>query len=185
METKVINLFGGPGTGKSTTAAGVFTLLKLHGVNCELVTEFAKDLTWEERTKTLSNQTYILGKQYHRMWRLKDNVDVIVTDSPLLLSLVYLDEMLAYADTFKNYVLSLYHEFNNYNWFLKREKSYNPKGRKQTEEEAITIDSDVFNMLEKYYVGYLVRPGDFESINNIVSSILCDFERAQHVFISH
>ena len=44
-----VNLFGGPGTGKSTTSAAVFSLLKMHGVNAELITEFAKDLTWEKR----------------------------------------------------------------------------------------------------------------------------------------
>ncbi len=55
----VVNLFGGPSAGKSTTAAGVFALLKLHDLRSELVTEFAKDLTWEKREKTLNNQYYI------------------------------------------------------------------------------------------------------------------------------
>lgn len=43
----VINLFGAPGAGKSTGAAIVFAELKKRGVNAELVTEFAKDKTWE------------------------------------------------------------------------------------------------------------------------------------------
>jgi ABC-type glutathione transport system ATPase component len=55
-ETIMVNIYGGPGCGKSTTAAGVFTLLKIHKIDCELVTEFAKDLTWENRHKTLENQ---------------------------------------------------------------------------------------------------------------------------------
>lgn len=65
----VVNLFGGPGSGKSTCAAGVFTLLKLSGVNAELVTEYAKDLTWEKRHVTLANQHYIFGKQLQRLKR--------------------------------------------------------------------------------------------------------------------
>ena len=44
----VINLFAGPGVGKSTTAARVFAELKLKGVNCEMALEFAKDKVWEE-----------------------------------------------------------------------------------------------------------------------------------------
>lgn len=40
---KVINLFAGPGSGKSTTCAGVFSKLKLAGVNCEMALEYAKD----------------------------------------------------------------------------------------------------------------------------------------------
>lgn len=43
----IVNLFGAPGAGKSTLAAYVFAKLKMAGVNAELVTEFAKDKTWE------------------------------------------------------------------------------------------------------------------------------------------
>ena len=41
----VINLFGGPGCGKSTGAAYVFSKLKMLGVNAELTSEYAKDKT--------------------------------------------------------------------------------------------------------------------------------------------
>jgi hypothetical protein len=40
--TVVVNLFGGPGTGKSTTASGVFYHLKRDNRNVELVQEYAK-----------------------------------------------------------------------------------------------------------------------------------------------
>lgn len=43
----VINLFGGPSTGKSTTAAEIFVYLKKKKINCEYITEYAKDKTWE------------------------------------------------------------------------------------------------------------------------------------------
>lgn len=56
----VVNLFGGPGVGKSTGAAKVFSELKLLGVNCELVGEFAKDKTWEHNSTALSCQEYVL-----------------------------------------------------------------------------------------------------------------------------
>jgi len=50
-----VNLFGAPGSGKSTCAAYTFAKLKMLGVNCELVTEFAKDKTWEKNFTVLSN----------------------------------------------------------------------------------------------------------------------------------
>ena len=85
----VVNLFGAPGAGKSTGAAYIFSQLKIKSVNVELVTEFAKDMTWEKNKKALTNQIYMLGNQLQRIYRCQDEVDVIVTDSPLLLNILY------------------------------------------------------------------------------------------------
>lgn len=43
--TLVVNLLGGPGCGKSTGAAYIFSQLKMRNIDAELVTEFAKDKT--------------------------------------------------------------------------------------------------------------------------------------------
>lgn len=45
--TLIVNLFGAPGTGKSTGAAYIFSKLKMAGVDAEYVTEFAKDKVWD------------------------------------------------------------------------------------------------------------------------------------------
>ena len=84
---KVVNLIGGPGTGKSVTAASLFAKLKKQGINCEYVTEFAKDLVWSERFPEMKDQIYIFGKSYHKLWKLDGKVDVAILDSPLILSL--------------------------------------------------------------------------------------------------
>lgn len=166
----VVNLFAGPGAGKSTTAAGVFCLLKLHNINAELVTEFAKDLTWENRHSTLANQFYVWGKQHHRLFRLQDQVDVIVTDSPLLLSLVYCKEGTSY--NFIETVTESFEEFNNLSFFINRVKKYNPKGRNQTEEGAKVIDATTRDILYRIGVPFEDVEGSIKGINRIASAVL-------------
>jgi len=68
-KTIVINLIGSPGVGKSTFASYLFFKLKNYGFNCELVSEFAKELVWEERNETFKDELYIFGKQQHRFFR--------------------------------------------------------------------------------------------------------------------
>ncbi len=143
--TTVINLYGGPGSGKSTCAASVFSRLKNKGINAELVTEFAKELVWGESMKTLNNQIYIFGKQHNRLWRLLDQVEVIVTDSPLLLSCIYGNP----SETFDKLVFEEFNKMDNINVFLSRVKEYNPKGRYQTLEEARELDIKILDMLSK------------------------------------
>lgn len=165
----VINMFAGPGTGKSTTSAAVFSLLKMHGVNAELITEFAKDLTWEKRHMTMSNQYYIWGKQHHRMWRIKNQIEVMVTDSPLLLGLIYGEDN---PDCFNETVLHSFNEFNNMNYFLTRVKKYNPKGRVQTESRAKELDNEISMMLSENNIQFNTVEGNYEGANTIVKHVL-------------
>lgn len=164
----VVNLFGGPGVGKSTVATGVFSVLKLHDINAEYVSEFAKDLTWEERYKTLTNQYYVWGKQYHRMWRLRDKVDVIVTDSPLPLGLLYGETCAPFHET----VIETFNTFNNMNFVLRRVRPYTPEGRNQMECEAREIDSKVELLLLKNEIPYKTMPGDDVGINGVMVEVL-------------
>ena len=167
----VVNLYGGPGTGKSTTAAGVFSGLKMRGCNVELVTEVAKDLVWGERMFDLSNQILVFGEQYHRLFRLKGKVECIITDSPLFLSVVYGENE---TDTFKALVQEKYNEFENVDIFLEREKEYNPIGRTQkTEEEAVEVDKKVIDGLQQFiYPNPLVRmPGNYETTLHLTDMI--------------
>ena len=57
--TIIINLFAGPGAGKSTGAAFIFSKLKMLGIDAELVTEFAKDKVWEQNKEAFKCQFYI------------------------------------------------------------------------------------------------------------------------------
>lgn len=166
----VINLFAGPGAGKSTTAALVFGYLKQNHCNVELVTEYAKELVWEERTKTLSNQIYLLGKQSNRMSILENKVDAIITDSPLLLCSIYKNEN--YPKEFDNIVKWQFDQFDNMNWFLNRKKEFNPRGRVHTLEQSIEIDNDIKEMLTKHNQYFKEVDGDEEGVETIKKNVL-------------
>lgn len=170
----VVNMFAGPGTGKSTTAAGVFSLLKMHGVNVELITEFAKDLAWEKRFITMNNQGYIWGKQHHKMWRVKDHVDVMVTDSPLLFGLIYGKKN---PECFNEMILHSFNDFDNMNYFLVRKKPYNPKGRVQTEDQAKQLDNEMSMMLSENNIKFKVVPGNYKGVNDIAKQVLRRLEK--------
>lgn len=137
----VINLAAGPGAGKSTTAAALFAALKKRNLRVELVTEYAKDLTYEQNFMRLNNQLLILAEQYHRLCRVKDSVDFIVTDSPLFLSRFY-----GPAELYQLTEL-LFSEFNNVVFYIARVKPYQTYGRSQTEDEAKALDSRILAYL--------------------------------------
>lgn len=165
----VVNMFAGPGTGKSTTSAAVFSELKWKGINCEIVTEYAKDVVWEGSSRKLENQIYVFAKQLHRLWRLKDQVDVIVTDSPILFSIIYDKEK---NEIFKNLVLQEFNRFNNFNIFLNRKKPYVQSGRLQTEMEARLIDIEIMKLLVSNNFPYIEQDASKDNVQNIVSSII-------------
>lgn len=170
--TLVVNLYGGPGTGKSTNAARLFTMLKDEGIEVELVTEYAKDLVWEDRMKTLDNQLYVFAKQHHRINRLLGKVDVIITDSPLLLSVLYGRLNNNISETFEKLVCEVHSEMNTLDVFLNRVEPYNPNGRLQTEEEAKKIDATTKNLLEEYcLVSWYEFEGSAAGCESIFSAI--------------
>ena len=167
----LVNLYGAPGAGKSTGAAYIFSQLKMRGINAELVTEFAKDKVWEESKEVFNNQAYIFGKQYFRISRCADKVDVIITDSPLLLSTIYNDNPIL-GEEFNNVVHNVANSYDSINYYITRVKDYNPKGRFQSEEESDAIANRVKNMLDCEGVEYIEKPGSKASYDEIYEEVL-------------
>lgn len=151
----------------STGAAYIFSQLKMRNINCELVTEFAKDLTWEGRTLSLSCQEYVFGKQSFRMKRCRDKVDVIITDSPIPLGIFYNTDP-ALDECFNHTVMNVFNTYNNNNYLIKRIKPYNPIGRNQTESESDEIGRKIQTFLEERGIIYLEYGGEMKSYDWIV-----------------
>ncbi|MEE8322430.1 MAG: AAA family ATPase [Candidatus Bathyarchaeia archaeon] len=175
MDTLVVNFFGGPGTGKSSTTASVFSALKWENINCEMALEFAKDKVWERSAHVLDNQLYVFGKQYHRIYRLLDQVDVILTDAPLLNSILYYS---GENPHFNKMVFEEHRRLRNVNIFLQRLKPYNPSGRLQDETKAKALDHQIVRILDYLGEDYLTYPADPRSIPMITKQVCLElFER--------
>ena len=168
----VVNLVGAPGAGKSTGAAYIFAQLKMAGVNAELITEFAKDKCFEESKEVFKNQVYLFGKQYFRISRVADKVDVIVTDSPLLQSCAYNPYEGDVREAFENLVISVYLSHRNLTYYVKRVKPYNPVGRFQSESESDDKGSEIKAFLEDKDIVFEEITGCEKDYDEVVKFIL-------------
>lgn len=151
---KVINLYGTCGSGKSSVASGLFYLMKIQGYSVELITEFAKEMVWErQHPSSFTNQVYISAKQHNKQLNLVGHgIDYAVTDSPLLLSAMYMPN--DYYVNFMPLLFEMNDAYDNINILLNRTVKFNPIGRNQKEEESIKIQEDIIKLLNDNNIQY-------------------------------
>lgn len=178
--TKIINLIGGPGVGKSTMAAGLYSELKKRHVSCELVTEYAKDMAWEKNDFVFNHQLIILSKQYRRLVRLLDQVDYVITDSPIILGCTYLhvnskdtDFNIRYKDLMEEFIFETFQLFNNMNFFIQRDfnQVYQTVGRREEFTKASLIDDAIEKCLKRHDVFHHTIKQD-HPIEKLISQII-------------
>lgn len=163
---QVINLFGAPSCGKSTTAAGLFFLMKSEGFKVELVTEYAKQIIWDERQNIFRDQLYITAKQNRCLERLRDKVDWVITDSPLLLGFVYAQN---YYQSFPSFIKELWDSYNNINFLLERVKPYVQLGRNQNENQAEQLQESIQSLLRIEHISFIKLKADMDAPRNILT----------------
>lgn len=175
-KTKIINLFGGPGSGKSATAFGLCYHLKLKDINVEFVPEYAKVLLWSDRLLSMQyQQEYIFAKQNHLLHHLNGKVDFVITDSPTLLSYIYTANSTTHwaaRDAFKAFVISSFKTYNNVNILLERPEKYNSIGRLQNEDEAKQIDVNIEKTLDMLDINIIKVPTNEFTVRKIIDSYL-------------
>lgn len=177
--TQIINLFGGPGTGKSTIAAGLFYELKRKHINCELPYEYAKQLTWDNSAARMADQLYILAKQHRAIVRSYGKVDYTILDSPILLSLVYKNmynqgyPVNRYDNiNFDNLVVNLFKSYDNINFLLERHtNAFQADGRNETLEQATDLDGRIRKVLEDNNIEFTTLEVGQDTVERICSHI--------------
>ena len=172
--TIIVNLYAGPGAGKTTCAWIIAGELKKLGLPTEYVPEYAKELVWDGKVDLLdgsfANQSALLHEQDRRIRRLVGKVDVVVTDSPILLSCIYARERSAY---FAAVARELYNGYQNFDLFVVRGVAYEMEGRIHTWEQSLAIDGRVESLLRENGISYGICGHDTLGlvVNNILAAL--------------
>lgn len=168
----VVNMFGGPGIGKSTTAALLFGEMKKKNFKVELIHEAAKEFVWEDWAHIFGEQDYIFAHQHRLIRRLtRHDIDYAVVDSSILLSLFYMPD--DFPPSFGPFVRTVFDSYDNINILLDRNPTlhYIQTGRNESEQEAIDID----NKVRQYFtdtgiIHYRVMAGD-DVVSNCIDIV--------------
>ncbi len=177
MESIIINIIGGPCSGKSTTASELFSTMKKLNYSVENTQEFPKVLAWDGNMESIRDQFYVTANQHRNISRLYGKVDYIIVDSPILLGLVYknLYDSFSnypsefYDESYDNFIISLFKKYKSINIYLKRlENIYEGIGRYQSYEESLSIDKKIKKLLLDNNIPFI----EFDVDYNVASKIL-------------
>lgn len=162
----VINIFGGPCSGKSTTAAGVFYLLKQMGKNVEMSSEYVKDCVYDGNKYPFTDQIYVFANMLKRLRQYDGKVDFVVTDAPLLMSHIYgKDE----SCEFHRLVDEEFQKYRNINFVVRRgDITYTKDGRIHSDKEANALQDAIEYIVNDYGMDAPVYYTDEDTADNIV-----------------
>jgi len=159
--SKLINLFGGPGIGKSSIAAGIFYKLKKKHISCNNPYEFPKMLAWDNNIPAIKDQLYVFANQHRGIAQSYGKVDYIIIDSPILFSKIYHSYYTEgypaefYGDSFHKMILELHNKYDNINILLERANGvHNDEERFQNYEESLVIDDLCKKILDENNIPY-------------------------------
>jgi hypothetical protein len=177
--SKIINLFAGPGTGKTSIAAGVLYELKKRHISCDAPYEFPKVLAWDDNQSAIKDQLYVLANQHRGIVQSFGKVEYIVMDSPILLSLIYKNyyngteyPSSLYTELFDKMVLGIHSQYENLNIVLKRGMGvFNKTERYQDLGQSIELDYMIVTTLDKNEIPYIELEVDENTVNRILIMI--------------
>lgn len=177
--SKIINIFGGPGIGKSSIAAGITYKLKKNHISCDQPYEFPKLLAWDDNHSAIQDQLYVLANQHRGIVKSYGKVDYIVLDSPILLSLTYRNYYKGteypsslYGESFDKMVLDTFNQYDNINIVLDRADGvHNNDERYQNLEESKELDVVIENSLIENNIPFHKIKVDDGTVDNIMKLV--------------
>lgn len=173
-KTIIVNLFAGAGAGKTTCAWEIASELKKRGIETEYVSEYAKEFVWDNNMEmldgSLEHQQILYNEQKRRIDRLIGKVDVVVTDSPTLLSIMYLKEP---NKDFEVKAVEEYKQNRNFNLFINRGKDYQQTGRIHNLQQSKAVDNKIKQFLKSnnIYFGTYYHSTVNVLVDNIITNL--------------
>lgn len=168
-ETLVINLIGGPCSGKSTVAAELFARLKKMGIHCELVSEYIKDRIYEENQTMPKNQIAIFGMEHYNISNKLGKVDVIVHDGSFINNIIYKAEENKHFD---DLIISEYKRFWNLDFFIKRGNiEFETYGRIHNLKQSKELDKIIKETYDSYGLSY-IEVESRDAVDKIIPIVL-------------
>ena len=171
----LINLFGGPGIGKSGIAAGITYKLKKNHISCNNPYEFPKTIAWDNNLPAIKDQLYVFANQHRGIAQAYGKVDYIIIDSPILFSTIYHTYYTEgypaeyYKQPFHDLVVDLHNQYNSINILLERGNTvYNDKERFQDLKQSIEIDELCKTILNKHNIPYHTVKVDKRAVKQIL-----------------
>lgn len=168
----VINLFGGPGSGKSTLASRIFYELKRTHIEAACPEEHAKLALWSGQPWLLDEQVVILGRTWETIHALRDKVEVVIVDSPILLCSAYAGDN--EPDCFHQLVQDMHCRTDRVNIMIDRDPAlaYSTNGRRETEEQARQADLRIEQTLSRCGEPYTRLPSSADIGRAIARKVL-------------
>ena len=173
-----IAIAGGPGSGKTSLARQLTTqLYNVEKRNAQYVPEFARDYINACRDRqdgkyhaSLADQWLIYFKQAERESTIPDNVEFVITDSPIFLPIVFALSLVDYQNyQHRQNFLHMYDDWMSYQkWYdliivLRREKPFLKDGtRGESAEEADNIGERIEAFLTLNHIPFHIVAGPDE-----------------------
>lgn len=168
-ETLIVNLVGGPCSGKSTVAAQLFAELKKRNIVCELVPEYIKEEIYKENQTIPNNQLPLFGAEVYSLDNKIGKVDVIIHDGSLLNNIVYNQEKDQKLEDFIEYWFGKY---NNLSFFIDRgDLKFEEYGRIHTQEQSLELD-EIVRSVHDYAGEPLITVDTKTAVEQIIPIIL-------------
>lgn len=168
-----IELYGGPGIGKTHITRDITSALSKAGIKTDLVQEKAKEFAYRKQTPERWDQLELFNSQLQREFNLlRYGVEIVVTDSPLFMNACY---GYRYKFCAANHIYDMSRLFDEqyspYRILLTRnDEWFKEHGRFQNLEEAKELDEFIAIMLKNNQKEHVVW--EWGNINDEIDKLV-------------